>query len=125
VTQVQRRRNFTIDANGNVVPGPDLPLALYDVGLKDTVLVHPGQITRFGGPPSAARAPLPLTRVRGAACSVLVHFGEKPGRFVYHCHMLDHEDHDMMRPFAVTQTGCNNNGACELGEDCVSCPNDW
>jgi hypothetical protein len=28
-----------------------------------------------------------------------------PGRFVYHCHVLEHEDTDMMRPFAVTVTG--------------------
>jgi FtsP/CotA-like multicopper oxidase with cupredoxin domain len=27
-----------------------------------------------------------------------------PGRFVYHCHVLEHEDTDMMRPFVVTVT---------------------
>jgi FtsP/CotA-like multicopper oxidase with cupredoxin domain len=25
-----------------------------------------------------------------------------PGRYVYHCHMIEHEDHEMMRPFVVT-----------------------
>ena len=24
------------------------------------------------------------------------------GRFMYHCHILEHEDHDMMRPIVVT-----------------------
>jgi len=23
------------------------------------------------------------------------------GRYMYHCHILEHEDHDMMRPFIV------------------------
>jgi len=26
---------------------------------------------------------------------------EKPGRFVWHCHILSHEDHEMMRPYYV------------------------
>jgi FtsP/CotA-like multicopper oxidase with cupredoxin domain len=26
---------------------------------------------------------------------------DRPGRFVWHCHILSHEDHDMMRPFHV------------------------
>jgi bilirubin oxidase len=24
-----------------------------------------------------------------------------PGRYVYHCHIIDHEDNEMMRPFDV------------------------
>ncbi len=31
----------------------------------------------------------------------------KPGRFVWHCHILSHEDHEMMRPFFVGN-GLNN-----------------
>jgi FtsP/CotA-like multicopper oxidase with cupredoxin domain len=27
-----------------------------------------------------------------------------PGRYVYHCHILEHEDTEMMRPFVVTVT---------------------
>jgi hypothetical protein len=26
---------------------------------------------------------------------------DKPGRYVWHCHILSHEDHDMMRPMYV------------------------
>ena len=26
---------------------------------------------------------------------------DKPGRYVWHCHILSHEDHEMMRPFHV------------------------
>jgi FtsP/CotA-like multicopper oxidase with cupredoxin domain len=44
------------------------PVANYEVGWKDTAVAPAGQIT-----------------------SVLVHFADIPGRFVFHCHMLDHE----------------------------------
>ena len=31
-----------------------------------------------------------------------LHF-DIPGEFVWHCHLLDHEDHEMMRPFKVVR----------------------
>ncbi|MCO5099351.1 MAG: multicopper oxidase domain-containing protein [Burkholderiaceae bacterium] len=49
-----------------------------DEGWKDTVLVMPGE------------------RVR-----ILVHFADYPGLFLYHCHMLEHEDGGMMRNYRV------------------------
>jgi len=33
--------------------------------------------------------------------TILVHFTGYAGRFVFHCHMLEHEDNDMMRPYLV------------------------
>jgi spore coat protein A len=33
--------------------------------------------------------------------TLLVPFDGYTGRYVYHCHMLEHEDNDMMRPFEV------------------------
>ena len=53
-------------------------------------------------------------------------FEDYPGRFPNHCHLLDHEDHEMMRQFQTTNdpANCNNNGTCDPGEDCVSCAND-
>jgi spore coat protein A len=30
-----------------------------------------------------------------------VKFDGYAGRYVYHCHMLEHEDNDMMRPYEV------------------------
>jgi len=26
---------------------------------------------------------------------------DKPGLYVWHCHILSHEEHEMMRPFTV------------------------
>lgn len=51
---------------------------LVDEGWKDTVLVMPGE------------------RVR-----VLVAFHDYPGLFLYHCHMLEHEDSGLMRNYRV------------------------
>ncbi|WP_155384632.1 multicopper oxidase family protein [Catellatospora paridis] len=48
-----------------------------DRGTKDTVLTFPGEITRV-------KATFDLA-----------------GRYVWHCHLLEHEDNDMMRPFRV------------------------
>jgi len=51
---------------------------LVDDGWKDTVLVMPGE------------------RVR-----VLLRFADFPGLFLYHCHMLEHEDSGLMRNYRV------------------------
>ncbi|AHH98175.1 hypothetical protein KALB_4813 [Kutzneria albida DSM 43870] len=37
----------------------------------------------------------------GESVDVIAHFAEVTGKFVYHCHMLEHEDMSMMRPFLV------------------------
>lgn len=55
---------------------------------------------------------------------VIMDFEDYPGRFPSHCHLLDHEDHEMMRQFQTTGGQCNDNGTCEFGEDSHSCPGD-
>ena len=32
---------------------------------------------------------------------IAVRFSSYAGRYMYHCHILEHEDHDMMRPVIV------------------------
>jgi hypothetical protein len=53
-------------------------------------------------------------------------FEDYPGKFPFHCHILDHEDHEMMRQFQTTAapTLCHVDGVCDYGEDCVTCPAD-
>jgi spore coat protein A len=46
-------------------------------GWKDTVIAYPGEVTR-----------------------VVATF-DLPGLYVWHCHILEHEDHEMMRPYRV------------------------
>jgi FtsP/CotA-like multicopper oxidase with cupredoxin domain len=60
------------DAQGNV-RGPEP----WESGFKDTVIAYPDEITRI-------RAKYDL-----------------PGFFVWHCHIVEHEDNEMMRPFHV------------------------
>ena len=61
-----------------------------------------------------------------AKARVIMDFKDYMGRFPYHCHILDHEDHEMMRQFQATSGpgNCVVNGVCEFGEDCVGCPSD-
>jgi spore coat protein A, manganese oxidase len=64
--------------------GPMLPPAPEERGFKDTVKANPGTCTTI-----RARFDLP----RGVTA---------PQDYVYHCHIVEHEDNDMMRPFTVT-----------------------
>jgi spore coat protein A len=64
--------------------GPMLPAEASERGFKDTVMVHPGTFTII-----RARFDLPA----GVAA---------PQRYVHHCHIVEHEDNDMMRPYDVT-----------------------
>ncbi len=56
---------------------PYLP-DLNERGWKDTMRVNPGEMLTFAG-----------------------RFDGFTGRYMYHCHILEHEDHEMMRPFVV------------------------
>ena len=49
----------------------------WERGLKDTVIAYPEQVTR-----------------------VRLRFGNA-GQFVWHCHILEHEDNEMMRPYRI------------------------
>jgi spore coat protein A len=60
-----------------------LPLLTDDHGFKDTVTANPGVVTRIRSP-----------------------FDLPPGvagtqKYAFHCHILEHEDNDMMRPYEV------------------------
>jgi FtsP/CotA-like multicopper oxidase with cupredoxin domain len=60
-----------------------LPLLTDDYGFKDTVTANPGVVTKirspFDLPPSVAGTQ----------------------KYAFHCHILEHEDNDMMRPYEV------------------------
>jgi spore coat protein A, manganese oxidase len=54
------------------------PPAPNEMGWKDTIQCPAGQVTR-----------------------VIINFEGYPGKYLYHCHILEHEANDMMRPFEV------------------------
>jgi len=68
-------------------------------GWKDTIRSFPGEVTRL----VVRWAPLD-TPVRAAKPGVnLYPFDPTVGPgYVWHCHILDHEDNDMMRPYSPT-----------------------
>jgi spore coat protein A len=79
--------------------GPVVPAHPNEAGWKDTVNIMPGQVARL----IARWAPL-TTRTGGVAPGEnLFPFDptEGPG-YVWHCHIIDHEDNEMMRPYAPT-----------------------
>jgi FtsP/CotA-like multicopper oxidase with cupredoxin domain len=53
------------------------PPEAWESGFKDTVVAYPGEITRI-------RAKF-----------------DTPGQFVWHCHIVEHEDNEMMRPYRI------------------------
>ncbi|MCU4750642.1 multicopper oxidase domain-containing protein [Halobacteria archaeon AArc-curdl1] len=59
-------------------------------GGKDVVRVDPGETVR-----------------------IAVKFGDFAGRYPFHCHVLEHEDHDMMRPFEVVKGNSAGNSATD------------
>jgi spore coat protein A, manganese oxidase len=100
-TEVWELHNFTVDAHpihvhlvqfqvvdrevfdpelsphGDLGAGAVLPPEASETGYKDTVIAYPGEITRI-----KARFDL-------------------AGLFVWHCHILEHEDNEMMRPYRI------------------------
>jgi len=64
--------------------GPEEPPDPTERGFKDTVKANPGYFTRI-----RAQFDLPT----GVTA---------PQSYVHHCHIVEHEDNDMMRPFTVT-----------------------
>ena len=51
----------------------------WETGFKDTVIAYPGEIT-----------------------TVKALF-DVPGLYVWHCHIVEHEDNEMMRPFVISE----------------------
>ena len=49
----------------------------WETGFKDTVIAYPGEVTRI--------------RAQFA----------KAGQYVWHCHIVEHEDNEMMRPYRI------------------------
>jgi FtsP/CotA-like multicopper oxidase with cupredoxin domain len=78
--QILDRQAFTI-VGGTVVPvGSPFPPRPEEAGWKDTAPVKPGEMLR-----------------------VIARFTDYTGKYPYHCHVLEHEDHEMMRQFEVVE----------------------
>ncbi|UVT22538.1 MAG: multicopper oxidase domain-containing protein [Nitrospira sp.] len=76
--------------------GPVHPPESNEAGWKDTFIAYPGQVTRI-----AVRF-APTDTPSGVAGNYSFEPDAGGHGFVWHCHILDHEDNDMMRPYKVT-----------------------
>lgn len=80
--QILDRRNFEpfIYKSKGILKyrGEPIPPDPNEAGWKDTVRADPGMVTR-----------------------IIIRFEGFVGRYVWHCHILEHEDNEMMRPYDV------------------------
>jgi FtsP/CotA-like multicopper oxidase with cupredoxin domain len=79
--EVVNRQDILVDEETGAVqlaPGSvPTPAESWETGVKDTVTALPSQVTRV--------------RMRFST----------PGQFVWHCHIVEHEDNEMMRPYRI------------------------
>jgi FtsP/CotA-like multicopper oxidase with cupredoxin domain len=78
--ELVNRQDIFVDATGEtvqVVPGSMRLPEPWETGVKDTVIAYPGQVTRL--------------KIRF----------DRAGQYVWHCHIVEHEDNEMMRPYRI------------------------
>jgi FtsP/CotA-like multicopper oxidase with cupredoxin domain len=81
VFEVVNRQDIVVFENQKQVQinpaSPPTPPEPGETGFKDTVIAYPGQVTRVRAQFNTA------------------------GQFVWHCHIVEHEDNEMMRPYRI------------------------
>jgi spore coat protein A, manganese oxidase len=80
--EVVNRQALVTNDDGETEPparlvGDPRPPEAWETGFKDTVIAYPGEVTR-----------------------IKAKF-DTPGQFVWHCHIVEHEDNEMMRPYRI------------------------
>jgi spore coat protein A len=80
--QILDRRPFDVfehlNGRGLHYAGPPVAPEPGEAGWKDTVRAEPGMVTR-----------------------IIIHFEGYAGRYMWHCHLLEHGDNEMMRPMEI------------------------
>ncbi len=92
--EIWELHNLTVDAHPihlhlvkfevierQIIGGAVRPREPWEAGWKDTVIAYPGEITRIKA------------------------LFDMPGLYVWHCHILSHEDNEMMVPYCVGTPG--------------------
>ena len=93
--EVVNRQALVRNEEGETVPparlvGDPRPPEAWESGFKDTVIAYPGEVTRL-------RAKF-----------------DNPGQYVWHCHIVEHEDNEMMRPYRI--------GPVQIGQPLLTPP---
>ena len=82
---------YTTVLPGPYLQGPAMPPDPNEAGWKDTFRMNPGQVTR---------AIIRFAFQDGSPYADVFDATAEPG-YVWHCHILEHEENDMMRPFKM------------------------
>jgi spore coat protein A len=87
-----------LGGNPDITPflqGPARPPNANEAGWKDTVIMFPGEVTRI----AVRYAPTDTTA--GTSGAFPFDPNAEGHGYVWHCHIIDHEDNEMMRPYKV------------------------
>ncbi|MEI7995053.1 MAG: multicopper oxidase domain-containing protein [Methylococcaceae bacterium] len=96
--QVLSRQAFTLNSHESIenkvlttTPGGSRPVDANEKGFKETIRMNPGEVTTI-----IMKVSIPWT-------PFTVPTSPRTGgyEYVWHCHILEHEEHDMMRPMVI------------------------
>jgi FtsP/CotA-like multicopper oxidase with cupredoxin domain len=82
----------------NYLTNPPEKVPPEESGWKDKFKAYPGQVTRF----IIRWAPQDLKNSKAGENNFAFDPTVGPG-YVWHCHIIDHEDNEMMRPYTVVK----------------------
>jgi spore coat protein A len=99
---IRQREQWAFDSNGapllplRTIPGTARPADANEQGWKETVRMNPGEAVtvdmKFNLPTGTQPPPSPR---------LLASYGIRGSEYVWHCHILEHEEHDMMHALVV------------------------
>jgi len=99
---IRKREVWAFDSSGDPIlplqpiPGTERPPDPNEQGWKETVRMNPGEVVtvdmKFDLP--HGNPPPPSPRLKDS-------YGIKGAEYVWHCHILEHEEHDMMHALVV------------------------
>jgi FtsP/CotA-like multicopper oxidase with cupredoxin domain len=102
-------------AIGPYLQGKPKPPLAYENGWKDTAVMYPGEVTRIMVRWTPTDIPVPAAGVCASVpttpgCPGVNSYPFDPTEiiggvgYVWHCHIIDHEDNEMMRPYVLRTT---------------------
>jgi spore coat protein A, manganese oxidase len=92
---IQRQAITGGDPTNGFTLGPAMPPDANEMGWKETVRMNPGEATTI-----ITKFTLPTLPTQAMRDAVSPRTGGH--EYVWHCHILEHEEHDMMRPLIVS-----------------------
>ena len=88
--------NYTTVPVTPYLQGAPIPPAPNEMGWKDTIRVNPGEVARI----AVRFAPTGETSATPGVNKFPFDPTQAPG-YIWHCHILNHEDNEMMRPYLL------------------------